>query len=131
MIENFPSQRRPSRLAQLATTWLYPRLREVPPATWEAILGKARGTDFEMREWIGVVGGLALVAWLVEAKVSAFATQAGPITHLLQFVLALPLLAVLIGPIYVRKTRRGLDRELARKPAYTKNAGTSGDGKEA
>jgi cation transport ATPase len=130
MIENISSQRQPSRLAQLTTIWLYPRLREVPPATWESMLGKARDTDFEMREWIGVIGGLALVAWLVEAKVSVFTTQAGFIAHLLQFVLALPVMAVLIGPIYLRKTRRGLDRELA-KSAYTGNARSLCDGKEA
>jgi cation transport ATPase len=130
MIENISSQRQPSRLAQLTTVWLYPRLREVPPASWESMLSKARDTDFEMREWIGVIGGLALVAWLVEAKVSVFTTQAGFIAHLLQFVLALPVMAVLIGPIYLRKTRRGLDRELA-KSASTGNARTLCDGKEA
>ena len=130
MIENISSQRQPSRFAQLTTVWLYPRLREVPPASWESMLSKARDTDFEMREWIGVIGGLALVAWLVEAKVSVFTTQAGFIAHLLQFVLALPVMAVLIGPIYLRKTRRGLDRELA-KSASTGNARTLCDGKEA
>lgn len=131
MIGNFFPQRPPSRFTQLAIAWLYPRLREIPPATWESMLDKARDTDFEMREWIGVIGGLALVTWLVEAKVSAFATQAGLIAHLLQFVLALPLLVVVIGPIYLRKTRRGLDRELARKSAYTETARTPCDGKEA
>ena len=102
--------------------WLYPRLRELPPEAWASMLNKARDTNFETAEWIGVIGGVAFVAWLLGVEPSVLAIQSRFIVHLLQFVLALPLLAAVVGPIYVRRTRRGLDRELARRAAYPGSA---------
>lgn len=102
--------------------WLYPRLRELPPEAWKSVLGKARNTDFETAEWIGVIGGVAFVAWLLGVEPSALAIHSRFVVHLLQFVLAFPLLAAVIGPIYVRRTRRGLDRELARRAAHPGSA---------
>lgn len=111
--------------------WLYPRLRELPPEAWESMLSKARHTEFETAEWIGVIGGVAFVAWLLGARPFVPELQPRLVAHLLQFVLALPLLAAVVGPIYLRRTRRGLDRELARRAAYTGNAGASPGGMEA
>ena len=111
--------------------WLYPRLRELPPEAWESMLTKARDTDFDTAEWIGVIGGVAFVAWLLGVEPSVITTQPPFIVHLLRFVLALPMLAAVVGPIYLRRTRRGLDRELARRNAYTGNAKVLSDRKEA
>lgn len=111
--------------------WLYPRLREVPPATWASMLARARDTEFDKVEWSGVAVGVAFVAWLLGIEPSVLAPLPPLIVYLLQFIFALPLLAVVIGPLYLRRTRRGLDRELARMETCTDGAGTLSDRKEA
>lgn len=111
--------------------WLYPRLRELPPEAWESVLGKARNTEFETVEWVGVVAGVAFVAWLLGIEPSVLATVPPLIVYLLQFVFALPLLAVVVGPLYLRRTRRGLDRELALGETCTANAESLSGQKEA
>ena len=126
-----PPHEQPSKFTHLVMIWLYPRLRELPPAKWESMLRKARDTNFETGEWIGVIGGIALVAWIVDVEAPVFSMQAAFVSYLLQFVLALPLLAVVVGPIYLRRTRRGLDRELARKSASPGNVKSSCDRNEA
>jgi len=110
------------KLDRLALTWLYPRLREVPPEAWASTLGKARDTEFDTLEWMGIVAGVAFVAWALGRGPVALTSEAAFVMHLLRFVLAFPLLAGVVGPFYLRRTRRGLDRELARKGAFTANA---------
>ena len=119
------------KIDRMAMIWLYPRLRELPPETWQATLGQARDTDFDTAEWVGVIGGVAFVAWLLGVEPSPLATQPPFIGHLLQFVFALPLLAAVVGPLYLRRTRRGLDRALARRETCTGNAKALSGRKEA
>ena len=116
---------------RIAMMWLYPRLRELPPEAWESMLSKARDTDFDTAEWVGIVGGVAFVAWLLGVEPSLLTMHPPFIVHLLRFVLALPLLAAVVGPIYLRRTRRGLDRELARREPCTGNAKALSGRKEA
>ena len=111
--------------------WLYPRLRELPPEAWESMLSKARDTDFDTAEWVGVIGGVAFVAWLLGVEPSLLTMHPPFMVHLLRFVLALPLLAAVVGPIYLRRTRRGLDRELAQRETCTGNAKALSGRKEA
>ena len=110
--------------------WLYPRLREVRPEAWESTLSSARDADLETAEWVGIIGGIALVAWLLGSEHFAFVPLAPFILHLLRFVLALPLLALVVGPIYLRRNRRGLDRVLARMDDHTRNGNVLSRGKE-
>jgi hypothetical protein len=98
--------------------WFYPRLRELPPDIWKSVLEKARDTEFVTAEWVGIITGVAFVAWALGAEPSVFATQPPFMVHLLRFVIALPLLAVVVGPIYVRRTRRGLERELVKRGGH-------------
>jgi len=111
--------------------WLYPRLREIPPEAWKPMLTKARATDFDTVEWAGFVAGVAFVAWLLDVEPSVLAVQSPFLVYLLQFVLAFPLLVAVVGPIYLRRTRRGLDRELDRGNIETKKANAHSDRKEA
>ena len=119
---NISRNRHTWKIDRRAMTWLYPRLREVPPEGWQSLLGKARDTEFDTLEWVGVVAGVAFVAWAVGRGPVAFTMETAFIGHLLRFVLALPLLAAVVGPFYVRRTRRGLDQELARNGAFSANA---------
>jgi hypothetical protein len=100
-------------IERTAMLWLYPRLKELPPGLWVPTLGKARSADFETTEWVGIVGGVALVAWMLGIEIPALAAQSTAVLYVARFGLALPLLAIIVGPIYLRRTRRGLDRELA------------------
>ena len=116
----------------MVTLWLYPRLRELPPDAWELMLAKARDTPFVTGEWVGIIGGVAFAAWLLGGAGPSVITMQPPlIVHLLRFVLALPLLVAVVGPIYVRRTRRGLDRELVLRAGYTGDAKVLSDHKEA
>jgi len=119
------------KIMQFAMLWLYPRLREQPPEAWEPLISKARDTDFEIGEWIGIVGGMALVAWLLNTEMSSLSISSRFVAHLLQFLLALPLLVAVVGPIYLRRTRRGLDLELARRPRFIRTANTISEGKDS
>lgn len=111
--------------------WLYPRLREQPPEAWESMLRKARDTNFDMAEWAGVIGGVAFVAWLLGVEPIVPAMQPPIVGYLLQFVLALPLLACIAGPFYLRRTRRGLDLEMDRREIHTIDTKAHSDRKEA
>ena len=119
------------KIDRIAMKWLYPRLRELPPEAWDSMLSKARNTDFDTAEWVGVIGGVAFVAWLLGVEPSLLTMHPPFMAHLLRFVLALPLLAAVVGPIYLRRTRRGLDRELARRETCTGNAKALSGRKEA
>lgn len=131
MAGNIPPNKHTSKIDRMATMWLYPRLRELPPEAWESMLAKARETPFMTAEWVGIIGGVSLVTLLLGVEPSVSTVQPPVIVHLLRFVLALPLLAAVVGPLYVRRTRRGLDRELALRAGYTGAAKVLSDHKEA
>lgn len=119
MARSLSSPREQLKLNQRVMLWLYPRLRELPLHAWEVALRRARDTDFLTGEWIGIVGGVGLVAWLLGAVDVTTPMASRFFAHVLQFVLALPLLSVVVGPFYVRRTRRGLDRELTSRAPGT------------
>jgi hypothetical protein len=91
----------------------YPQLRELPPDQWESVLTRARDTAFDAIEWAGILAGIAFAAFALRSG----AGEPGPLftLYLEQFVLALPLLIVLVGPFYLRRTRRGLDLEIEQR----------------
>lgn len=91
---------------------LYPRLRELPRAQWADTLRRARDTEFDHLERAAIVVGICLAAWLLQ-HVGVDSDNAF-VTSLLQFALAVPLLACLVGPMRLRRTRRGLNLELAK-----------------
>lgn len=119
------------KIDRLVMTWLYPRLREVPPDAWKATLDKASKTELDTLELIGVISGVALTAWLLGTVPVTLTTQAALVGHLLNFVLALPLLAAVTGPLYLRRTRRGLERELRRNYGFNADAELPSERKEA
>lgn len=91
----------------------YPQLRGVPPAQWEGVLNRARDTPFDTIEWVGIAAAVAFVTYALRSG----AGEPGSLftLYLGQFVLALPLLVVLVGPFLLRRTRRGLDLVLAQR----------------
>jgi hypothetical protein len=91
----------------------YPRLHDLPPSQWDGALGRARETELDTLEWIGIVGALGFVTYALRPEAGAPVFPL--ILYLEQFLLALPMLTGLVGPLLLRRTRRGLDRELKRR----------------
>ena len=91
----------------------YPQLRALPPNQWEVVLTRARDTPFDSIEWAGILAGVVFTAFALRSGTGE--PGALVVSYLAQFVLALPLLIVLVGPFYLRRTRRGLDLELAQR----------------
>lgn len=95
----------------------YPRLRALPPEQRAAALAEAQAGEFDVVEWIGMVGGTAAVTGLLRLGGEQLAAHPLPLVYFVQFVLALPALALAVGPFFVRRTRRGIERILARRDA--------------
>lgn len=116
------------RVTRSWITLIYPQLRAVPRDGWTPLIQRARATEFDLLERIAIIGALAFAAWTLE---HIDADSAGMLAgNLLRYVLALALLACLIAPFILRRTRRGLDRELTKLrggttcPAHHSSAGS-------
>ena len=94
---------------------LLPRILLIAPRDWDAVLNQARTTDFDLIERFGIVLGTALTAYLLRLGTEFATSLALPIQYLIQFLSALPILALLVGPFYLRRLRRGLDREVEQR----------------
>lgn len=94
---------------------LYPRLRERPPADWRALLRRAREEPLEGWETGAVLGGVLFATWLLRAEARILAEHSLVVVAIVQFALALPVLALTVGPVHVRRTRRGLALVLAER----------------
>ena len=102
----------------MAKFWLliYPELNRIPLRERATALGSARETPFDGLELAAIALGLALTAGTtryvvfdgVSHRIEAF---------LANFLVAVPLLAVLAGPFFVRRTRRGLQHYMKKHPS--------------
>jgi|JI10StandDraft_1071094.scaffolds.fasta_scaffold356520_2 hypothetical protein len=90
-----------------------PRLDELPPGERERAVEQARQIEFDATERIGLVAGVVLTAYLLRFDVAQAQAMSLPLRYLMQFVSALPLLALLVGPFLLRRTRRGLEQVIA------------------
>lgn len=94
---------------------LYPQLRSFAAGERRCALREARDTPFDVIELVGMAFGLVTTVSLTCYGLE----QWGPLERLAvavaNFAVAVPLLTLLIGPFLVRRTRRGLDQELARR----------------
>lgn len=95
--------------------WLFPELRKIDSSEQRDELRKAKETPLDAVELIGL--GMALLVTVSLTRYSAagwgLAERFGAI--LANVVIAIPVLVVLAGPFYVRRTRRGLRTYLARR----------------
>jgi hypothetical protein len=99
----------------------YPALRQLPRIEWDDALAQAREISFDTMEWMGVVAGVAFATYLLRFDADQAAALTLPARYLIQFLAAVPLLTLVVGPFYLRRTRRGLDQEIERRHG----AGTS------
>lgn len=92
----------------------YPALRQLPRSKWAGALQQARETNFDMIERIGMLAGIVFVTYLLRFDANQAAALTLPFRYFIQFIAAVPLLALIVGPFYLRRTRRGLVPEIER-----------------
>jgi len=102
-------------LKKIALLCAYPALGKLPHAEWDQALKQARETSFDMIEWIGVLAGIAFVTYLLRVDADHAAALALPVRYFAEFLAAVPLLVLVVGPFYLRRTRRGLDQAIERR----------------
>jgi hypothetical protein len=124
-----PEPRTPNLWTTQVIEWLrvlaYPRMREIPAHRRDAALRHARTTELDAIERIGMIAGVLGATLVLESL--GVDWESPFIRFLVQFVAALALLAVVVGPFLLRRTRRGLDIECTkhRKSAAHANERTA------
>jgi hypothetical protein len=93
---------------------LYPDLGAVAPHHRERVLKEAKEEPFDLIEWIGILLGLVLAVAATRYGAAELGIVERTFALIVNFAIAIPLLAVLVGPFLVRRTRRGLRRYLDR-----------------
>lgn len=94
---------------------LLPELREFPAPEQDAALRAARETSLDLLELLGMAAGLVLVTAATRYGVAGFGLAERFGAALMNFVVALPLLALCLGPFHLRRLRRGLREQLQRR----------------
>lgn len=95
---------------------LLPELRRFPTVEQAAALKAARDTPLDVLELIGMAAGLVAVTALTRYSVADAADMAARFgAGALNFVVALPLLAAVVGPFHIRRLRRALREQLLRR----------------
>lgn len=94
---------------------LLPELHQFAAAEQDEALNAARGTPLDLAELLGMAAGLVVVTALTEYTVSDTGVASRFGAALLNFVVAIPLLGLLLGPFHVRRLRRGLREQLRRR----------------
>jgi len=111
----------PMTLGSTALLLAYPALRQLPHIEWNTALAQAREMSFDTMEWMGIVVGVAFVAHLLRFDADQAAALALPARYFIQFLGAVPLLALFVGPFFQRRTRRGLDQAIQRRSGISKS----------
>ena len=94
---------------------LLPELRQFPAVEQDGALKAARDTELDMLELLGMAAGLVAVTALTRYSVADPGMSSRFGAAVLNFALAMPLLAVFLGPFHVRRLRRGLRDRLRRR----------------
>jgi hypothetical protein len=95
--------------------WLValPELRAFPSTERDEALRKARLASADVLELLGMAAGLVIVTAVTRYALHDADVQTRLAMALLNFVVAVPLLVVVLAPFQVRRVRRGLRAQLA------------------
>lgn len=102
-------------LTQRMLLLLLPELRDVPEPEKASALRKARDTDLDVPELLGIAVAVVAVTALTQYSLAGASAWSRLAALLANFALAVPLLALCAGPFHLRRLRRGL-RSQARPP---------------
>lgn len=86
-----------------------PRLSEIPPAEWQHTIDHCKQTEFDAAERIAMIVSVGFVSALLSFSADQMETLGVYTRYALQFAFAVPMLAALLAPFYLRRLRRGLD----------------------
>ena len=92
--------------------WLYPELGKFDPPDRERALRRATDTSFDWIEIVGMILAVAFTVFLTRYSAVGFGLTERIGAALANFVISIPLLLVLAGPFYVRRTRRSLREQI-------------------
>jgi hypothetical protein len=94
-----------------------PELRHFSPAERRAAIRQARDTDHDLLELAGLAVALVLATWATRYGVDAGAVPGTRLmAALVNFAIAVPVLLAAALPLHIRRLRRGLRAQLARRP---------------
>jgi hypothetical protein len=88
--------------------WLYPELQGRTSRERQEMLMRAREGSFDLVEVVGLAIALALTVFLTRYSVAEMSLAGRFAAIIANFVIAIPLLLLLGGPFYFRRTRRHL-----------------------
>ena len=97
------------RLRELIENLLYPELVTYGRRDRARLLQEASKEPFDFLEWVGILAGLVFVVSFTRYGVADSVSLIGS-QLLANFLVAVPLLVVTVGPFLVRRTRRGLQK---------------------
>lgn len=100
------------RLYEVFENMFFPELRSHDRSTRDRLLREARDTPFDWLEWTGILAALGIVVMVTRYDVGDFASTDRVVLAALNFLVAAVLLAVMVGPLMIRRTRRGLRSKL-------------------
>ena len=92
--------------------WLIPELDRFSAKEQMQALDKARETDLDIFELLGVAFGLVLVTALSQYALRDQSVASQTMAVLLNLMIAVPLMALAVVPFHVRRLRRGLRRQI-------------------
>ena len=87
---------------------LYPELEQIAPHHRQRAMERARAEGFDSLEFVGILAALAAVTYLTRYGFAAPTPSDRFWALIVNFLVAIPLLALIAGPFYVRCYRRGL-----------------------
>lgn len=90
---------------------LYPELRSFPPKDRARALHDAKQTPFDTLELFGMAAALVIVTALTNYSGTGLDVNQRFLSGVLNYLVALPLLALSLGPFLIRRVRRGLRTE--------------------
>jgi hypothetical protein len=87
---------------------LLPELRQIAPDDREPAVKRASEEPIEFLEWVGMLLGLVLTVSMTRYSISGLEFGARLALAYANFLFAVPMLALLVGPFLIRRKRRGL-----------------------
>lgn len=99
-------------------SWLLPELQRFPAQERGAALARARATELDILELVGISFGLVLVTAATQYALPDASSSSRLAAALLNFAVALPLMALVVAPFHIRRLRRGLDAQLELRSSH-------------
>jgi hypothetical protein len=93
------------RLRELMENLLYPELQAYARKDRARLLQQASKEPLDFLEWVGILAALVLVVSFTRYSIAGFGLADRIAVALANFVMAIPLLVVTVGPFLVRRAR--------------------------